>query len=460
MAAKNSVSKNSPTKRTTMIYGKAADSPKKELGVSGLKRQGNRSEISEEWLTQLSGPRGKRIYREMRDNDPTVGAILYAIETAVRGVDWKVVGNNEETRLFVEQCLGDMSHTWEDLVAEILSMLTYGFSFHEIVYKKRLGNNRDSSKRSKYNDGKIGWRKIPIRAQETIDTWDFDDQGGIVAAIQVSEPKFQQVPIPIERGLQFRTGVHKGNPEGRSILRNSYRSWFLKKRLENIEAVGIERDLAGIPIAYVDTLLDDKYRSEIQDILRNVRRDEQEGIYLPLAYDENGNQLIKFDLLSSAGTRQLDVTAPIERYDRRIASTVLADFIFLGQMNVGSFALSSDKTELFSTSLKSILGMISSVFNMHGIPRLLEINGMPLEESPTLFAGDVETADLEKLSDFISSISSAGMPLFPDDDLENWLRKQAHFPPKSPDSSALPVQRINPPNTDTPEVESEDDDEE
>ena len=56
----------------------------------------------------------------------------------------------------------------------------------------------------------------------------------------------------MEKCLLFRTQTHKNNPEGRSILRNAYRSWYFKKRIEEIEGVGIERDLAGIPIAYVD----------------------------------------------------------------------------------------------------------------------------------------------------------------------------------------------------------------
>ena len=57
--------------------------------------------------------------------------------------------------------------------------------------------------------------------------------------------------IPIERSLLFRGKQSKGNPEGISMLRGAYRPWFFKKRLEEFEAIGVERDLAGMPMARV-----------------------------------------------------------------------------------------------------------------------------------------------------------------------------------------------------------------
>ena len=67
--------------------------------------------------------------------------------------------------------------------------------------------------------------------------------------MQLAPPSYKQVVIPMEKCLLFRTQTHKNNPEGRSILRNAYRSWYFKKRIEEIEGVGIERDLAGNSIS-------------------------------------------------------------------------------------------------------------------------------------------------------------------------------------------------------------------
>jgi hypothetical protein len=45
-----------------------------ELGVTGLKVYGGVLS-NEEFLRQLSGPRGIKVFREMADNDATVGAL-------------------------------------------------------------------------------------------------------------------------------------------------------------------------------------------------------------------------------------------------------------------------------------------------------------------------------------------------------------------------------------------------
>ena len=228
----------------------------REAGATGLRR--SNGYVYEEFLPQLQGYRAIQTYREMRDNDPVIGAILFAIDKLVRQVSWRVQSassSNEDliAAKFLESCIQDMSTSWEDLISEILSMLTYGFSYHEIVYKKRLGPDTNSSEtRSKYSDGLIGWRKIPIRAQDTRQYWEFDDAGGVTAMVQSSPPDFTLKTIPIGKALLFRTTSDKNNPEGRSILRNAYRPWYFKRRIEEIEAIGVERDLAGFPVMYVD----------------------------------------------------------------------------------------------------------------------------------------------------------------------------------------------------------------
>jgi hypothetical protein len=412
-----------------------------EAGVTGLRRSGGY--VYEEFLTQLAGYRAIQVYKEMRENDPVIGAILYAIDKLVRQVQWRVQpasSSLEDIRAakFVESCMKDMSSPWEDLISEIMSMLTYGWSYHEIVYKKRQGIGGSSETRSKYDDGLIGWRKIPIRAQETKQQWIFDEKGGLRGMEQNSPPDYKLVTIPINKSLLFRTTSNKNNPEGRSILRNAYRPWYYKKRIEEIEAIGIERDLAGFPIMYVDP---DIMRSDApdwkkaifqdyKDAIVNIRRDQQEGMILPSIYTEGGNLMYRLELLSSGGQRSFDTNTIITRYDQRIATTVLADFILLGQSTNGSYALSSDKTNLFSISLRSWLEMIRSTFNEHALPRLFEVNGFPTANMPTIEYGDIETPDLGALGNYIQVLAGAGVPLFPDDNLENYLRSVASLPEK------------------------------
>ena len=41
-------------------------------------------------MPQLTGENALKVYREMKDNDPIVAAILFAIDMLVRQVDWHV----------------------------------------------------------------------------------------------------------------------------------------------------------------------------------------------------------------------------------------------------------------------------------------------------------------------------------------------------------------------------------
>lgn len=414
----------------------------RELGSTGLKQY--HGLVYEEFLNELVGIRKVRIYREMSDNDPIIGAILFAIEKLIRQIDWKVepFSSDEEDinkANFLESCMGDMTITWEELISEILSMLIFGWSFFEIVYKRRLGLKREEEgKQSRFKDGLIGWENISIRAQDTLYKWVFDDNGKVTAMMQIPPPNYKIRTIPMDKSLLFVTTSKKGNPEGRSILRNSYRPWYFKKNIEEIEGIGIERDLAGLPVAYVPPEILDADASQeeraifnnIKDIVTNIRRDEQEGIVFPLIYDEDGNKMYDLELMSTGGNRQFNTNEIIERYDKRIAMTVMADFILLGQSGTGSFALSNDKTDLFTTAIKTWVDSIESVFNRKAVTKLFKINGFSLERLPKIKAGKIRKVHVKDLADYINTLAGAGAPIFPDEDLENHLRRLADLPLK------------------------------
>lgn len=399
-----------------------------ELGETGLRRT-NRvgiGKVDEEFIIDLRHHQGKRVFREMADNDPVIGGFLFAIDMLIRNVEWSVQPKSDEpddilAAEFVEEARTGMIDSFEELISEILSMLIFGFSLHEPVYTRR-------------EDGKIVWLKMPIRAQETIMDWKFNEHGTAVEAKQQTINSSMPVWMPMERLLLFRPKAHKNNPEGRSILRNAYRPWFFKKRIEEIEGIGIERDLAGLPVIYAPSKImkstatpaDAAIFSELQNIVRNIRRDEQEGIIMPGDKDDKGNRSYELELLSTGGTRQFDTNQIVGRYDKRIAMTVLADFLMLGQDKVGSFALSSDKTKLFATALGAWLKTIKAVFNTQAIPQLLRLNGMPGEAELT--SGDIESPDIEKLGKYLTALTGAGVNLAGDEEAENFLRGAGGIP--------------------------------
>lgn len=409
-----------------------------ELGTSGLPIHGG--VIEGDFLRALQGQRGLATYREMADNDAVIGGILLAIEMLFRSVDWTVTPADTDNQAaideaeFVASCMNDMSHSWDETIAAILSMLVYGFSLHEIVYKKRAGDQDDGTS-SQYDDGRLGWRKLPIRAQNTITEWKLDDNGGIISCVQQDVNNGKSVTLPIDRCLLFRTSTKQNNPVGRSCLRNAYLPWYYGRRIQEIEAIGIERDLAGLPIAYVPpqmlsgsaTTDQRQALDEIKHIIRNVRRDEQEGIVFPLAYDENNNLQYKMELLSTGGARQFDTNEIVARYDARKAMTLLADFILLGHEKVGTQALSVSKISLFTDSIAAWLESIADVFNQYAIPRLMKVNGIDPSLQPTLTHSSPRRAQMEETAQYVSSLVMAGA-IGPDPELEEYLRDLGGLP--------------------------------
>lgn len=163
-------------------------------------------------------------------------------------------------------------------------------------------------------------------------------------------------------------------------------------------------------------------RAAAERIVQNIRRDSMEGIVKPFGWS--------LELLSTGGRRQFDTNAIIERYDTRIAMTVLADFVLLGHQNSGSWALSSDKTELFSMAIGAYLDIICEVFNNHAIPQLIDLNGAHfsgITDYPRLTHGDIESPDLQALGTFIKDMTGAGI-LVPDEGVEDYVREVAGLP--------------------------------
>lgn len=440
----------------------------RQVGATGLRRFSGF--IYEDFLQELTGWKGVAVYKEMGDNDPVISGILYLIDKLCRGVPWRVEEASSapfdvEASEYVESCMNDMDTTWIDFIAEVLSFLQYGHSLHEINYKRRCGDGFDPTMRSKFSDGRIGWRGMPIRSQDTLYRWQFDDHGGIQGVEQLAPPHYYHVTIPVEKFLLFRTTSYKNNPEGRSILRGAYRPWYMKKNIENIEAVGIERDLAGIPMAEVPAELlsvnasaqQKALLSKIQEMVVNVRRDEQEGIIMPASYDTQGNPLYKFSLLTTGGSRQFDTDKVIQRYDHRIAMSVLMDFMMLGQgANAqGSWAMHTDKTKLAAQAIGAFLDIICETINRFAIPRLMNLNDFQISDYPRIMHGDLASVDLKELGDYIQKLAMSGMPLFPDPELEKYLKKVANLPEPIDPLDKEVDQQVEPQHREEPETITE-----
>ena len=401
---------------------------KQTLGVAGDNTH-NGQIRADEFLPELRGKKAIRKYREMRDNDATIGAVMYSVEQILRDVELTVkpVDDTPAAKVeadFVTSILDDMDHTLDDHVAEALSYLSYGFGWFEVIYKRRVGpTERSDKKHSKYTDGRLGVKKIAARAPWTINKFDVNQKTGDVLGIEQSVGIMNgRNYIPVNKSIYYRTTSLNGDPSGRSILRNAYTSYEYLNNLQAIEAIAVERELAGIPVARIpaEYLSNDAsaaqagFVHDLQQILRDVKFNEQGYIVLPSdTYpDKDGapssTRLVDIELMASNGKRNIDINPIVSRYQHDIARSVLSEFLLLGTSG-GSYALSKSKTDLFLRALESYIQAIVDVLNKQLVERLWQLNGLNYDLMPTIEAGDVAPHDLREVAAFLRNLNGANI---------------------------------------------------
>jgi len=432
-------------------------SPLFTYGLTGLKQASGFN--YEEWETELSGDTGRRNLRGMIDTSPVVGAALMAVEILVRQVEWETIPADDshaaaEVAEFIDGCCHDMDTSWEDFIGEHLQFIPWGWQWYELEYKLRegpqeqvtpfgpnqtiaaVGQGTAPQPSSRYTDGKYGWHRFGLRSQESLLRWEWSrDAHELLGMWQIPAPTYNTLYVPYAKSVNFRTTTRKDNPEGRSALRNSWIAWKFARNIMVHEGVGVERDLAGLPVAKVPYEVLQQATAEhaaayqqYKTIVRDIRRDDQEGIVWPLVYDDNGNELYKLELLSTGGSRQFDTSRIISRYEQRQLMTFLADFLMIGTEGPGSRALIDPRINLFSLTGEMFLRQSAATINDRAITQLLAINGIDLALAPKRVPGRVNLTKLVDLASYVLSIAQAdaASPLPPD--VKQALLKRADLP--------------------------------
>lgn len=416
-----------------------------QVATSGLTRYGG--SVEEEFQRELQGDGGAKLYTEMATY-PVIAAVLLAFRMSTRFVTWFVEpasdGDADKAAAeFVEQCMADMSQSWDEIVSQVFTMLQFGYSVCETVYKKRLGQNprkyvKDPA-RSRFDDGRVGWRRWQFMSPKSLtvgNQWDFDEQGRVQGVRQSPPPDYVERYIPMEKALLFRTVVDWDNPEGLSLLRAMYSSWYYATNLSEVEAIGAERLGTGLPVVYLghDTTTegsDSDYELAI-DMVRNVRTDEQMGIVIPhpkMGSGASEDAGMLFELISPPSRGFVDFNEIITRYEQRMTMSALTQFIFLGMAKVGTEALAGEVIDFYQTAVSAWADAVAGIANRFAIPRLIALNPFDLEALPQLKHTEFSVPDLESISSYINNLVGAQV-LLPYPELEAHLIQLAGLPEK------------------------------
>lgn len=414
------------------------------VGTSGLRHASGF--INEEQLAQLRYLQGVQYYKQMWDDSAVVGSIMFIIMAVLRQAKWTVKSQSDKSAAtaeseFLEECMLDMEHSWGSFVSEVISMLVFGFSYFETVMKLRKGEHLDDPMiNSQYSDGRFGLRSLEIRSQDTVYQWGLSRRGEILGLVQMDYWNLLgrgPVFLPMSKCLHFTTRSYKNSPEGYSLLRPVVRAYHYVKRLEEIEAISMDRNLSGMPVMEVppQIMLKDASEGErtlfntLQQMIQQIKVDERWGAVIPASMDNDNKPTgFKFSLLSAGGTgSRQSINEAITRYNVQVMQAFGADFIQIGQSKVGTTSLFEGKSNLFLMGLTHYLDIITETLNRKLVPMLMRLNGVPRELWPEFEHGKLDKPDLDALGTFLQKVGAAGI-LSPNRQLEEKVLELADLP--------------------------------
>jgi hypothetical protein len=398
-----------------------------EQGYNGLNIFGGISQ--DEIKRELVFPRSVDTYKRMTMHS-AVAAPLALFDSQIGKVDWKVQPPDKPTKKeqtqtqFIRDCMRDMEHSFGDFIRDVLSANQYGFSIIEKVFRYRT-----KEEGSMFTDGKIAWRKLPLRNQETIHKFLFSSDGndliGVEQAFPTSDPYGRynnrtdnpRLSLGVDgKAMLFRVGKHRGDPCGKSPLRDAYTAWLFLTAYEDIESQGINRDLKGLPILKIppqymsaDATPEQKAIYEnYKNALRNLSTGQQTGMIIPTAYDPESKQpLFSLELLKSEGSKSYDVNRVKQYYKDAIYTAMGADILSLGQgSSSGSFALGTVKNSLVGSYLENMVKGILEVINGELVKQTYKLNGWDETRMCSIYASNLEAEDTEALSKLVQRSAS------------------------------------------------------
>lgn len=379
--------------------------------------------VRDEYNPKLQGDTGIAVYDEMRRSDGTVRAAVSVCSMPIRSAKWYVEAATEDQAdqdiaAFVEKCFFEFQTiTFNDLMRHALLSLPFGVIAFEKVFATRDVDGQT----------RIVWDKLAPRMPRSIRKWVTED--GNLGITQLKSDG-TLVDIPIEKLVIVVNEKEGDNWWGTSILRPTYKHWFMKNAMYKIDAIAQERQGLGIPYVKLPEGYSEADRSKAEDIVKNIRANEHAFIIEPPEYD------IGFKDMMGKSTR--DPSPMIEHHNREIMKSVLAQFLELGATNKsGSRALSEDHSELFLQSLVGTAQGVADAFNKYAVKEIVDLNFDGVTVYPKLTFTGISQVDAEALATTYQTLVTAGGVRIGSND-EQFFREALGLPERDPEDIVEP----------------------
>ena len=387
----------------------------KEIGSVGNYK--SKRHLFNDISRDLEFPKSTETFRDMSDNI-TIASAITAIQVVSSRLPIYVESYDETTthvkrKEFLENCLNDMDHSFQDFIKQAMTFRIHGWAISEKVFRYRR-----RKKGSKYDDNRIGIKRLAFRPQHTITEFRMSDDNRDFLGVTQGEyqstygsGRDRRIPmnekndeffIPKNRMLLFVTDNTTGLPYGRSPLVSCYQTWRDLQKIQDLEYVAMSKNLNGLPLAILPARFlsgdadDDEVdtRQSIIDGITKVGIGEQSSFVLPSDRDDQGNLLFDLKLLQASSSNVTSISAIIARLKKEMKDLFFNDLNEDGNGNLLNMLVESCVKDIFE------------VINRDLIPELWEMNGWDITKTPKLKYGSLNEVNMADFAKAIQQLSA------------------------------------------------------
>ncbi len=409
-----------------------------EIGSMGL--EANFGFINEAYNSELYWPTCYPLYNRMRRSDPEISIVrvLFGALASQIKLAWEPPEEASDADLevaaFGMECLTDIEGGVEAWLRAAVAYTPFmGWSWWEVIPGIRSSSWTPPDNdpwRSRYDDNRIGVRRLAWRDHSSLEKWQLDDYTGRLFGMWQHDFPNQHVLIPLDKSIHLKFGDDV-NPEGLASLEAVWRLERIKYGLEVVQGIGFEHASGYLEVTSTKDKLSGTDKANIKKAARAVMS-AQEGNYVAWPKGFSGD--VK-DIDFGAATAILEA---IQYYGVLKLQVFIMQWIALSATTgVGSFAAKSEDATMFLLYFNSMIQGFAAQLGKQLTPWIFERNKKSLpkvDEWPELKPTPVDKElSLEELGSWVDTLLKYGFNI--DEEDEIWIRRKAGMAETIPESA-------------------------
>jgi hypothetical protein len=401
--------------------------------------------LSTERGPRLEGIKRYEAFADLLANTAIVAAGVRLFLALLKKADWAVVaaeGKEDDPRAqelaeLVESMMFDMETSWTTMVGKLAM---YRFDGHRLL--EWTAKRRD--------DGAIGMADVEGRPPRTISRWDLDEGGKVRGVWQQCPPTMTEVYIPREKLVYGVDDSLTESPEGMGLFRHLVMTARRLKGFHDLEEIGFETDLRGIPVAYgplgaldemlkkgeIDKATWTKYRKPLVDFINSHIRNRKSGMmfdsetYRSTDDAQTPSSVRKWgvELLQGESSSFEAMAAAINRLNQEMARVLGVEHLLLGADGGGSLALGRAKIDVLYLMVQSTQSEIVEILERDWLGPIAALNGWDEDLIPSLAVAEMRAEDVAAITEALAQLAQAGAVLMPSDPVVDVVRDMLNLP--------------------------------